>query len=155
MRISLIILSTATILSIGLATEPDSSKGGTSNSPILQILKAAFQSRKSIRGQVELFDVRPLFLNPDNAEKPNHYLVVARCKDSERTILSIYCDEIFGLFLFDDSLATVEHTIAFFPTLLSRDFIIKITNVWNDSVTVQGMVHDKPINFSKQFYLFK
>lgn len=128
------------------------------DSQILSVLRTEFQKRNPIIGRVELFDVRPLQLNPINyPEKPNHYLVVARGIRSDLTYKGSWEDELMGLFLFDDSLRTIKHTVAYIPTQHWGDFIVKIVNIRKDSVTVRGydLQSGDTTNFVNRYSLIK
>ena len=157
MRTTFIFLTIAIVSSTSFTKEGDSTKAEGRNSQIFEVLKRGFQKRNPNIGHIELFDIRPLLLNPINyPEKPNHYLVVARGVRPDKRFQGNWDDELIGLFLFDDSLTTIERTVAFVPTQRWGDFVVKITRVWKDSVTIQGFdLENGPSSFSRRYYLLK
>jgi hypothetical protein len=149
----------ATIFSTIACPQERSDKGlQGAKAQIISELKTEFQKQNPIIAHVELFDVRPLLLNPiDYPEKPNHYLVVARGVRSDRTFHGKWDDELIGVFLFDDSLYAVERALAIIPTEHWGDFILKVVKIWKDSVTVQGFdsVSGDTTSFVRRYYLLK
>ena len=127
------------------------------NSQILSVLKAEFQKRNPSIDHVELFDVRPLFLGTiDVPERPNHYLVNARgWTKNWNSKVDWKENELFGLFLLDDSLFEVKYVVAFIPTQRLGDFSVKIVKIWKDSVTVRGVERLEETDFVKRYYLLK
>ena len=153
----LILLVAGVIGGSDIAVASDTTRSEGRQSQILAALRAEFQKHNPKIGHVELFDVRPLMLNPINyPEKPNHFLVVARGVRPDMTFKGSFEDELLGLFLFNDSLSAVEHTIALIPTQSWGDFVVKVTRVWKDSVTVQGVdLENGPTDFTRRYPVLK
>jgi hypothetical protein len=63
-------------------------------------------------------------------------------------------DELFGIFLLDDSLFSVLRTIDILPSQRWDDFAIRIVKIWKDTLTIHGegvMYGDGP--FDKRYFL--
>jgi len=130
---------------------------GYGKSQILNILLSHFRDRNPKIGLVELYDIRPLFLNPKYPwPKTNRYLILARGIRSDLNFEGSWEDELFGLFIFDNSLSSVKHTVAIIPTKRWADYMVRIVKVTKDSVTVhgEGMTYADE-EFDARFYLPK
>ena len=130
---------------------------GYGKSQILNILLSQFRDRNPKIGFVELYDIRALFLNPGYPwPKTNRYLVLARGIRSDFNFAGTWEDELFGLFVFDNSLSSVTHTVAIIPSKRWGDYMVRIVEISKDSVTVHGngMTYDDQ-EFDARFYLLK
>jgi hypothetical protein len=135
--------------------DPDTT--GYGKSQILNILLSRFQDRNPKIGFVELYDIRPLFLNPPYPwPKTNRYLVLARGVRSDFNFEGTWEDELFGLFVFDNSLSSITRTVAIIPSKRWCDYMVRIVEVSKDSVTVHGngMTYDDQ-EFDARFHLHK
>jgi hypothetical protein len=132
-----------------------SQQSKTARSQILGALTAEFQKRNPIIGHVELFDVRPFFINPIHyPEKPNHYLVIARGVRSDKHFEGNFSDELLGIFIFDDSLYSIKRVVDLVPTQRWGDWILKVVRIWKDSVTVRGEDLERgETDFLRRYYL--
>ena len=153
----------AIILSLSVIFSPLPSKTGqvdttgSGNSQVLKVLLSKFREHNPKIGFVELYDIRPLFLNPINFwPKPNHYLVLARGVRPDFKFEGSFEDELFGLFVVNNSLSTVDRTVEIIPSQRWCDYMIKIVKVWKDSVTIHGEgIAYGDQKMDKRFYLLK
>lgn len=128
---------TAALISGGGGQEK--SPTARTGSQVLKALRSAFRERNSTIGYVELLDVRPLYLEPlPSPPTPSRYLILARGIRPDLRFSGNFEQELFGLFLFDDSLTTITRTVAMIPTRRWADYAVKIVKVWKDSVAVHG-----------------
>ena len=150
-----VMISVCTSLIFAQTTRSQQSK--PARSQLLATLKAEFQKRNPKIAHVELFDIRPLLLNPINyPEKPNHFLVIARGIRADKDFKGSFDDELLGIFLLDDSLYSVKRAIDFIPTQRWGDWIVKVVRIWKDSVTVRGEDFERgETNFVRRYYLLK
>jgi hypothetical protein len=92
-------------------------EGGCS---ILVNLKAEFRRRNPQIAHVKIVDVRPAMF-----EKPK-YLVLGWGIRADRHFKGSFEDELFGLFIVDESLSAVEKVIDFIPTPRWHDTEMRI-----------------------------
>lgn len=90
---------------------------------ILTKLKAEFQKRNSNIAHVRIVDMRPTL-----TEIPK-YLVLGWGIRADRTFRGNFEDELFGLFLVDESLSNVEKVMDFIPTPRWHDTQMRITRI--------------------------
>jgi hypothetical protein len=90
---------------------------------ILTKLNAEFQKRNPKIAHVRIIDMRPTL-----TEVPK-YLVLGWGIRADRTFRGDFGDELFGLFLVDESLSGVERVIDFIPTPRWYDTGMRITRV--------------------------
>ena len=90
---------------------------------ILSNLKVEFQKRNPNIAHIKVIDVRPTL-----TEIPK-YLVLGWGIRADYTFKGNFEDELFGLFLVDESLAKVEKVMDFIPTPRWYDTEMRITSV--------------------------
>lgn len=90
---------------------------------ILVNLKAEFQRRNPKIAHVKIVDVRPGMF-----ERPK-YLVLGRGIRADLHFKDSFEDELFGLFVVDESLSTVEKVLDFIPTPRWNDTEMRITKL--------------------------
>ncbi len=151
LRLFLVWASISSALSTAAVSQQ--SNGGTSQ--LLSVLAKEFQKRNPNIARVEIFDIRPLLLNPIHyPEKPNHYLVIARGIRADMSFQGNFSDELLGVFLLDDSLFSVKRALDFVPTQRWGDFILKVVKIWDDTVTVRGEDLERgETGFVRRYYL--
>jgi hypothetical protein len=93
------------------------------NCSILTTLNVEFQKRNPNIAHVRIVDMRPTL-----TEVPK-YLVLGWGIRADRTFRGKFEDELFGLFLVDESLSRVEKVIDFIPTPRWHDTVVRITRV--------------------------
>jgi|GEM_PF-1153581 len=86
-------------------------------------LNAEFRKRNPDIAHVRVVDVRPTL-----TEVPK-YLVLGWGIRADRTFRGKFDDELFGLFLFDEALSSVEKVFDFIPTPRWHDTEVRITRV--------------------------
>jgi len=86
-------------------------------------LKAEFQKHNPNIAHVRIVDVRPTL-----TETPK-YLVLGWGIRADRTFRGNFADELFGLFLVDESLSSVEKVMDFIPTPRWHDTEMRISRV--------------------------
>ena len=95
-------------------------EGGCS---ILVNLKSEFRRRNPQIARVKIVDVRPAWF-----EQPK-YLVLGWGIRADLHFKGSFEDEMFGLFIVDESLSAVEHVIDFIPTPRWHDTEMRITKL--------------------------
>ena len=93
------------------------------------------------------YEIKGVFIEPIiSSTKPNRFLVTAR---------GIYLNdhnerERFGIFIFDDSLVTIQQTIDIID--YADDYEFSITKLWNDSFTLHAESPGKGLDpFDKDY----
>jgi len=105
---------------------------GSDNCLVLVKLKAEFQKRNPNIAHVRIVDMRPTL-----TEVPK-YLVLGWGIRADRTFRGNFEDELFGLFLVDESLSSVEKVMDFIPTLRWHDTEMRITYVDASKAVVEA-----------------
>ncbi len=100
-----------------------SSPSASDSCSILAKLKAEYQKRNPNIAYVRIVDMRPTL-----TEVPK-YLVLGWGIRADRTFRGNFGDEMFGLFLVDESLSSVEKVLDFIPTPRWHDTEMRITRV--------------------------
>ena len=123
--------------SIGDSTQKpkqDQSKSSNVVSQIYSTLFSQFQKQHPNIIRIELNDIRAFQADPMYLGMPaNRFLVLAR---------GIYErggheeSELFGIFVFDDSLVTILRTIDIID--YAHDYAYTIAKVWKDTLTIHG-----------------
>lgn len=93
------------------------------NCSILAKLSAEFRKRNPNIAHARIVDMRPTL-----TEVPK-YLVLGWGIRADRTFRGDFADELFGLFLVDESLSEVEKVMDFIPTPRWHDTEMRITRV--------------------------
>ena len=122
-RIVVVILMS---LSVGAGVtygQTPTSPSASDNCSILAKLKAEFQKHNPNIAHVRIVDMRPTL-----TEIPK-YLVVGWGIRADRTFRGNFGDELFGLFLVDESLSSVDKVMDFIPTPRWHDTEMRITKV--------------------------
>ena len=112
--------------------QPASSPSASGDCSILAKLEAEFQRRNPNIAHVRIVDVRPTL-----TEVPK-YLVLGWGIRADRTFRGNFEDELFGLFLVDESLLNVEKVMDFIPTPRWYDTEVRITRVDADKAVLEG-----------------
>jgi len=85
------------------------------NSHILNVLESEFQKGNPNTDRAELFDIRPLYLDPMHVpERPNHYLLSQELAQKQKIGAPKLIErkkKLFGLLLMDDSLFAVKRVL--------------------------------------------
>ncbi len=103
--------------------QPASSSRASDGCSILALLKTEFQKRNANIAHIRIVDMRPTL-----TEIPK-YLVLGWGIRADRTFRGNFEDELFGLFLVDESLSSVEKVMDFIPTPRWYDTEMRITYV--------------------------
>lgn len=119
-------------------------------SQIHSTLFAEFLKLDSTLARVELNDVKSAFADPIvSMNRPNRFLVLARgiyFSGSSET-------EKLGLFVFDDSLATILRTIDIID--YAGDYEFTIAKIWKDTLTLHADSPGKGLgSFDKKYKLY-
>ncbi len=109
------------------------------HSEILSTLRAEFQKHNPIVSRVQLCDIYRIDTYRDSSfASPNGYIVIARAIRPDFDFKGNFEDELFGVFLLDDSLCTISRTIDIIPTPRWNDYQMNISQIWHDTLTVHG-----------------
>jgi hypothetical protein len=114
------------LLSMGVGViygQAPSSPSVSNDCPILAKLEAEFRKRNPNIAHVRIVDMRPTL-----TETPQ-YLVLGRGIRADRSFRGNFEDELFGLFLVDESLSDVEKVMDFIPTPRWHDTEMRIARV--------------------------
>lgn len=110
----------------------------TERSQILSTLCAQFRLRNARISTVEIKDIRTLEPGPEALTNRNKYLILARGVRSDQSYQGPLEDELFGIFVLDDSLFSILRTIDIFPTRRWLDYAVRIVMVSEDTLTIHG-----------------
>lgn len=99
---------------------------------ILSSLKVEFQKRNPNIAHVKIVDVRPTVFGMPK------YLVLGRGIRADYTFRGDFADELFGLFLVDESLSSVEKVLDFIPTPRWNDTEMRLTRVDADKAVLEA-----------------
>ena len=122
-RIALLILMFFSVSAGVTSGQTSSPPSRSDNCSILAKLEAEFQKRNPNIALVRIVDMRPTL-----TEVPK-YLVLGWGIRADRTFRGNFEDELFGLFLVDESLSSVEKVMDFIPTPRWHDTEMRITRV--------------------------
>ena len=128
----IIVFSYFTIGQIKNPTEPQSSQ-------VLSTLRTEFQRKNKLISYVEITDIRPAFTYPiTDIFRPNRYLVMARGIRRDQQFQGNFEDELFGIFLLDDSLFHILRTVDIIPTQRWGDYAVRVVKITKDTLTIHG-----------------
>ncbi|MDH3456795.1 MAG: hypothetical protein OER90_08135 [Gemmatimonadota bacterium] len=100
--------------------------------PVLELLGAEFRDRNAAIKHITVLEVRSPFV------ESTHRAVVARGIRGDRQFQGDFADELFGLFVLNDSLTRVLAVLDMFPTPRWRDFEVELARVTPDSLYLEG-----------------
>jgi len=110
----------------------------TRSSQILSTLRGQFQKHNTKISTVEIDEIRTLDAGPFSTTNRVRFLVVARGVRSDERFEGSFEDELFGIFLLDDSLFSILRTIDIIPTQRWGDYAVKIVRYRKDTLTIHG-----------------
>ena len=111
----------------GQASE-EAARSGT----ILQALRAAFRDTNPAIQRVAVLEVRSADMNGQR------HALLARGTRDDSEFRGDFADELFGVFVVNDSLTAVVSVLDVFPTARWRDFDVRFTRVTPDSLYLEG-----------------
>jgi hypothetical protein len=116
------------------------------NCSIIDKLKIEFKKRNEKIEHIRILAVRP----PPIGDK---YLVVVWGIRADWDFKGVFIDELFGLFIIDDSLQQVEKVIDFIPTPRWGDTEMRIAKLDTDFIVLEaiGMTYDEGILFTRKY----
>ncbi len=103
--------------------------------PLLTQIRKEFQRKNSRISEVSLVEIAP-FRRLGPAEK--YVLVAWGITGRDAAFKGDFWDEVFGFFVADGKLTTIEETLGIVPTPRWRDYAFTIDRVTDDLVTVRG-----------------
>lgn len=106
----------------------DAGRSGT----ILNALRTAFRDTNPAIERVAVLEVRSADSNG------RRYALLARGTRADGEFRGNFADELFGVFVVNDSLTDVLSVLDVFPTARWRDFDVRFTRVTADSLYVAG-----------------
>ena len=126
---SMLLIIGAAVVARGQTSSPTAESARCS---ILVMLEAEFQKRNPNLKRIRIVDLRPTL-----TEVPK-YLVLGWGIRADRTFRGSFEDELFGLFLVDESLSRIEKVLDFVPTPRWYDTEMRITRLDASQATLQG-----------------
>jgi hypothetical protein len=109
----------------------DGTKGAQSENQLLRMVRAAFRERNPKLAQVGLLDLKAWdFLGPR--------LVLGWAIVDGKVFRGSFDDEMFGVFVVNDSLTRIERVVDTFPTRSWFDYEVRFGRFTADSVEVLG-----------------
>ena len=112
-------------------TTPKSTPPNGNTDQLLQVLRTSFQKRNPKLTKVGILDLRaPDFLGPR--------LVLGWAIVDDLAFRGDFNDEMFGLFVVNENLTTVEHVVDMFATKRWFDYEVRLSRFSADSVEVVG-----------------
>lgn len=120
MRLAILLVCLSTILGCGQATDTDS---------LLADIRVEMQNTNAQISDIQVLDTKP---------RLSQYWVVARGIVATDNYKGSLEDELFGIFVVDQSFTRVVDTIDVFPTPRWRDYNLWIASHSSDRITVEG-----------------
>ncbi len=120
------------LVSIGLLTLSSLPAGAQERTSIVGHIQRAFQQKNSNIQDTTLLQVQPVY------GKTKKYLVLAHGITADKRFAGSFEDELFGLFVVDDSFSRIERLIDVFPSRRWNDYAVKFKLQDAGTVIVTG-----------------
>lgn len=130
----LLILLGISCVSNGISKNEAISAGTNKSATLIDIFVDEFQKRNK---KIDTAEV--LALSRAISSKLRGYIVVARgTREGQRNFEGIWEDELFGVFIIDQRLGAILHTLDMFPTQRWYDYKVSIYKIEWNFVTIKG-----------------